>query len=251
MRRLACLLLLLAAAPAPRDIPVAPAQVIRTLPHDPGAFTEGLFYRDGYLYESTGEVGHSSIRKVDLETGKVVQRITVPPPYFGEGIVAIGQELISLTWHDGIGFRWTLDTLRQHGIFHYPGEGWALTSDGKAIIMSDGTAELRFLDPVTLKERRRLKVTANGAPIDQLNELEYVDGEVLANIWRTNRIARINPSSGHVVGWIDLSALAARVNTSDQDEVPNGIAWDKARRRLFVTGKDWPFLFEIKPPKHR
>lgn len=251
MRRLGCLLLLLAAAPAPTVVPVEPARVIRTLPHDPKAFTEGLFYRDGYLYESTGEVGRSGIRKVVPETGKVVKRVTVPPPYFGEGIVAIGKEIISLTWQDHIGFRWSIDSFRQHGTFRYPGEGWALTSDGKAIIMSDGTATLRFLDPVTLRERRRLAVTAEGAPLDQLNELEYVDGEILANVWRTNRIARIDPASGHVTGWIDLSALAAQVNSSDPDEVPNGIAWDKARRRLFVTGKDWPMIFQIAPPKRR
>ena len=251
MRRLACLVLLalLGAAPSPDDIPVVPAQVIRTLPHDNGAFTEGLFYRDGVFWESTGEVGQSSIRKVDPETGRVLRRVAVPPPYFGEGIVAVGKQLISLTWRQGVGFRWAIDTLRRTGSFAYRGEGWALTSDGTSVIMSDGTANLRFLDPVTLRVRHRLAVTANGAPVDQLNELEYVDGEILANVWRTNRIARIDPATGHVIGWIDVSALAATVHLDDPDAVPNGIAWDQAHRRLFVTGKYWPTMFQIAPPK--
>ena len=255
MRRLACpmllvpLLLLLGAGQAPEAIPVMPAQVIRTLPHDNGAFTEGLFYRDGYFWESTGEIGRSSIRKVKPETGRVVQRATIYPPYFGEGIVAVGQEISSLTWRQGVGFRWSIDTLRRRGSFRYPGEGWALTTDGSSVIMSDGTAALRFLDPVTLKERRRLTVTADGIAIDQLNELEYVDGEILANVWRTNRIARIDPATGHVIGWIDVSALAATVHLDDPDAVANGIAWDKVHRHLYVTGKYWPTMFEIAPPK--
>ena len=246
---LAPLFLLLGASQTPEGIPVAPAQVIRTLPHDTGAFTEGLFYRNGYFWESTGEIGQSSIRKVAPETGRVIKRVTIPPPYFGEGIVALGSELISLTWRQGMGFRWSIDTLRRRGSFRYPGEGWALTSDGTSVIMSDGTASLRFLDPVTLKERRRLPVTADGVAIDQLNELEYVDGEILANIWRTNRIARIDPVTGHVLGWIDVSALADTVHLEDPDAVANGIAWDKVHRRLYVTGKYWPTMFEIAPPK--
>lgn len=243
--------LLTGAAPPPGDIPVAPAQVVATLPHDTGAFTEGLFYRDGVFWESTGEVGRSSIRKVDPASGRVLKRVTIPPPYFGEGIVAVGHQLLSLTWKQGIGFRWSIDTLRRAGSFAYRGEGWALTSDGNSVIMSDGTATLRFLDPVTLRVRHRLAVTADGVAIDQLNELEYVDGEILANVWRTNRIARIDPETGHVVGWIDVSALSATVNLDDPDAVPNGIAWDKAHRRLFVTGKYWPTIFEIVPPKGR
>lgn len=242
-------LLLLGATQAPDDLPVMPAQVVATLPHDTGAFTEGLFYRDGYFWESTGEIGQSSIRKVRPDTGRVVKRVTIPPPYFGEGLVAVGPELVSLTWRHGIGFRWSIDTLKRRGSFRYPGEGWALTSDGSSVIMSDGTASLRFLDPVTLKERRRLAVSADGIAVDQLNELEYVDGEILANVWRTNRIARIDPATGHVVGWIDVSALAAQVHLDDPDAVPNGIAWDKVHRRLWVTGKYWPTMFQIAPPK--
>ncbi len=242
-------LLLLGAAQPPRDIPVMSATVVRSLPHDSSAFTEGLFYRDGVFWESTGEVGRSSIRKVDPETGRVLQSVTVPPPHFGEGIVAVGKQIISLTWRNGVGFRWSIDPLRRTGRFSYPGEGWGLTSDGKSVIMSDGTARLRFLDPATLRIQRRLTVTANGVPVDQLNELEFVDGEILANIWRTNRIARIDPATGHIIGLIDVAALAAQVNLDDPDSVPNGIAWDRVHRRLFVTGKNWPFIFEIAPPR--
>ncbi|WP_374147289.1 glutaminyl-peptide cyclotransferase [Sphingomonas sp. 28-63-12] len=242
-------LLLLGAADQPQRIPAEAATIVHVYPHDKTAFTEGLFFRDGYLYESTGQVGHSSIRKVALDTGRIVREVTVPAPYFGEGIIAWGKQIISLTWQHQTGFRWSLDGFKKLGSFHYPGEGWALTSDGKAIIMSDGTPELRFLDPVTLREQRRLQVTINGRPVTQINELEFVDGEILANIWQTNFIVRIDPASGHVVGVIDLTALTRSVNPTDSNAVPNGIAWDAARRRLFVSGKLWPVLFEITPPK--
>jgi glutaminyl-peptide cyclotransferase len=178
-----------------------------------------------------------------------VRSVSVPPPYFGEGIAPVGKQIVSLTWQHHIGFRWTLDGFRKQGSFTYPGEGWALTSDDRTVIMSDGTAQLRFLDPGTLKERRRVTVTANGRPIDQLNELELVDGEILANVWRTQYIVRIDPADGHVIGWIDLTGLIDTVAATDPDAVPNGIAWDKKGRHLFVTGKEWPVLFEIKPPK--
>ncbi|WEJ97886.1 MAG: glutaminyl-peptide cyclotransferase [Candidatus Sphingomonas phytovorans] len=249
IRKLACLFLLLAAAPAPPALPVVPAQVVRTLPHDPDAFTEGLFYRDGHLYESTGQVGESSIRKVELETGKVIRSVSIPSPYFGEGIAPVGSQIVSLTWQHHTGFRWTLDGFRKLGSFSYPGEGWALTSNDRTVVMSDGTAQLRFLDPATLKEQRRITVTANGRQIDQLNELEFVDGEILANVWRTQYIVRIDPADGHVIGWIDLSALITAVGETDPEAVPNGIAWDARGRHLYVTGKLWPTLFEIKPPK--
>ncbi|MGI4732324.1 MAG: glutaminyl-peptide cyclotransferase [Janthinobacterium lividum] len=230
-------------------VPTALAQVVRTFPHDPRAFTEGLLFHDGRLYESTGEPGRSSIREVDLATGKVLRSVVIPPPTFGEGIVIWGKQIISLTWRDGLGWRWSLAHFARVGSFRYPGEGWALTTDGRSIIMSDGTDQLRFLDPATLRERHRLRVAADGRPVDQLNELEYVDGEILANIWRTNRIARIDPASGAVIGWIDVSALTEQVHPTDQDDVPNGIAWDASHRRLFVTGKDWPTLYQIRPPR--
>jgi len=248
---LACLaaLLLIGADDQQQRVPADAAQIVRVYPHDSTAFTEGLFFQDGHLYESTGQVGHSSIRKVTLETGKVVREVIVPAPYFGEGIIAWGKQIISLTWQHQTGFRWTLDGFRKIGKFAYPGEGWALTSDGKAIIMSDGTPELRFLDPVTLKEQRRLRVTLNGRPLAKINEIEYVEGEILANIWQTNYIVRIDPVSGKVIAAIDLSALTQSVNPTDSNAVPNGIAWDADHRRLFVTGKLWPVLFEISPPK--
>lgn len=233
----------------PAAVPVTAARVVRTYPHDPRAFTEGLLFHDGRLYESTGEPGRSSIREVDLATGKVLRSVAIAPPTFGEGIVIWGRQIISLTWQDGIGWRWSLADFKRVGSFRYPGEGWALTTDGRSIIMSDGTDQLRFLDPATLAERGRLRVMDGARPVDQLNELEYVDGEILANIWRTNRIARIDPASGNVIGWIDVAALTARVHPTDQDDVPNGIAWDAKGRRLFVTGKDWPVLFQIRPPK--
>jgi glutaminyl-peptide cyclotransferase len=159
--------------------------------------------------------------------------------------------IVSLTWKNGIGFRWSRDGFRKLSSFRYPGEGWALTGDGRNLIMSDGTAVLRFVDPATFTLRRRLRVTADGQPVTQLNELEYVDGEILANIWLTDRIARIDPATGHVIGWIDVSALHQRSGRTAENDVPNGIAWDAAHRRLFVTGKDWPLLFEIVPPKGR
>ncbi len=251
MRRLALLLLALAPVAARAELPVTPAKVVRSYPHDRQAFTEGLFWHGGYLYESTGEPGRSFIRKVDLATGKVIEQTTIPAPIFGEGIVPWHDEIVSLTWQNQIGWRWSLDGLRKLSEWHYPGEGWALTSDGRSLIMSDGTPQLRFLDPATLKERHRLTVTADGKPVAALNELEWVDGEILANIWQTDFIARIDPGNGHVTGWIDVSALHRQIGYGDSDAVPNGIAWDAAKRRLFVTGKDWPTLFEITPPKGR
>jgi glutamine cyclotransferase len=242
-RRLGLLWLLLAVAPARADTSWT---LVRSYPHDPGAFTEGLLYHDGLLYESTGLVGRSDIRIVRLRDGKVLRRVEVPPPYFGEGIVLWKDRLVSLTWRHEQGFIWTLPGLKKSGSFTYAGEGWGMTSDGKHLIMSDGTATLRFLDPETLKETGRIPVTWQGKPVPMLNELEYVDGEILANVWMTSRIARIDPASGHVIDWIDLSALTRQTGGGDGDDVLNGIAWDAKGRRLFVTGKYWPKLFEIR-----
>jgi len=250
MRWLAGLPLLIAAPAAAQTIPIEPAHVVATFPHDTGAFTEGLLWHDGSLYEATGEPGRSSIRKVDLATGKVLQKVAIPAPTFGEGIVIWKNQIISLTWKQQTGWRWDLKTFRKIGEFHYPGEGWAMTSDGSHILMSDGTDQIRVLDPATMKELRRITVTADGKPLDMINELEWVDGEILANVWMTNVIARIDPKTGHVTGWIDLSALTAEINPANPDDVPNGIAWDAKGHRLFVTGKEWPKLFEIAwPPK--
>ncbi|HEY2012454.1 MAG TPA: glutaminyl-peptide cyclotransferase [Bryobacteraceae bacterium] len=231
-------------------IPEYGYQVVRTYPHDRSAFTEGLFYLNGFLYESTGLEEQSSVRKVRFETGEVVQKHDVPGQYFGEGIINWKDKMYQMTYKTEVGFVYDLATFAVRSEFHYPGEGWAFTTDGKRIIMDDGSAELRFWDPETLKETGRLTVTADGQPVKNLNELEWVKGEIYANIWETDRIARIDPASGKVVGWIDLTGLlgaADRVESGPfQTDVLNGIAYDAAHDRLFVTGKRWPKLFEIR-----
>ena len=221
------------------------ARIVHTYPHDTSAFTEGLFYLDGQLYESTGLVGRSTIRRVRLEDGHVLQSVAIPAGPFGEGIVNWGDQIVSLTWQGGVGYRWNRRTLERIGEWHYPGEGWALTRNATDIVMSDGTSQIRFLDPATLAERRRLNVTIRGVPLERINELEWVDGAILANVWLTGMIVRIDPASGRVTGVIDLSALAAENARTDEDNVLNGIAWDAAHRRLFITGKNWPHLYEI------
>lgn len=249
--RLAWLLspLLLAGAfalPAAAEVPVQGYEVVRDYPHDPKAFTEGLFYRDGRMFESTGK-NPASIREVRLEDGAVLRQRVIDPAYFGEGIIDIGDKIISLTWRNQLGFVWNRDDFAPVSAFSYPGEGWALTRDDRRIIMSDGTAELRFLDPATLRETGRITVTADGVPVRNLNELEWVEGEIYANIWLTDRIARIDPETGKVLAWIDLTGLLALTPDMDpNDDVLNGIAWDSDGKRLFVTGKNWPKLFEIK-----
>jgi glutamine cyclotransferase len=241
---LAFLLALAQPAPTPAPPPAYTYRVVATYPHDPDAFTQGLFYLGGQLYESTGQIGRSTIRRVNIADGRVLQSVPIPPGQFGEGIVNWGRQIISITWQNGIGYRWDRASLRRLGQWRYPGEGWGLTQNGAAIIMSDGTAELRFLDPRTLAERRRVTVTLNGAPLERLNELEWVQGEIFANIWLTGLIARIDPASGRVTGIIDLRRLAAE-SGANEDNVLNGIAYDAARDRLFVTGKNWPRLYEI------
>ena len=231
-------------------VPTWGVHVVTSYPHDTAAFTEGLFYRNGYLYESTGLEGHSSIRKVELKTGRVVREYELPSVYFGEGIVPWKDRLIQVTWRTGIGFVYDLSTFRLLSSFHYPGEGWALTSDGGRLIMSDGTSNIRFLDPDTLKQTGRITVTADGRPVLNINELEWVKGRLYANIWLTNTIAVIDPKSGHVLAWVDVSPLAAMVGERGADAVPNGIAYDPAGDRLFVTGKLWPKLFEVRLAPH-
>jgi glutamine cyclotransferase len=241
-----CAIWFFASAAARAQLPVAQVQIVRTYPHDPHAFTEGLLYRDGLLYESTGYEGQSTIRAVELATGKVLRSVSIPPGLFGEGIVDWKDELVSVTWRGGIGFRWQLKDFHRLGEFHYDGEGWAMTQDGRNIILSDGTPDLRFLDPNTLTVSRRLRVTAEGVPVERLNELEYVKGEILANVWLTDRIARIDPATGAVKGWLDVSNLVSIVGATDREAVPNGIAYDKLHDRLFLSGKDWPLLFEVR-----
>ncbi|HWU80497.1 MAG TPA: glutaminyl-peptide cyclotransferase, partial [Caulobacter sp.] len=213
--------------------------------HDPNAFTEGLFLRDGFLYESTGLEGASSIRKIVLETGGVENERSISSQFFGEGIIDWKDRLIQLTWKNQLGFVYGIDDFETKGEFRYAGEGWALTRDDRRIIMSDGTSRLRFLDPETLKETGGVTVTDEGRPVDQLNELEWVKGEIYANIWQTDRIARIEPATGKVTGWIDLTGLLPDADRARAD-VLNGIAYDAKADRLIVTGKLWPRLYEIK-----
>ncbi|MET1112556.1 MAG: glutaminyl-peptide cyclotransferase [Allosphingosinicella sp.] len=232
-------------ASATAEPPVDGYRIVREYPHDPAAFTQGLLYLDGRLYESTGLNRQSTVREVRLEDGQVLRSVSIPPQYFGEGLVNWGSELLSLTWQDGLGFRWNRADFKPTGQFRYEGEGWGLTQDGKHIILSDGTSQLRFLDPATMQVKKRVAVTYKGEPVERLNEIEYVKGEIFANIWMGRRIARIDPKSGKVKGWIDLSQLALENANGDPDAVLNGIAYDAKGDRLFVTGKNWAKLFEI------
>jgi glutaminyl-peptide cyclotransferase len=239
-------LALAAAGIAQAVIPVYAVVVKNTYPHNPQAFTQGLYFKDGFLYESTGLNGQSSIRKVQLESGKVLMQKEIDAEFFGEGITDVGNDIVALTWTSHVGFVFDAKSFRLKQKFSYPGEGWGLASDGKNVFMSDGSAAIRILDPKTLTEVRRIQVSANGKPIERLNELEWVEGELFANVWGTDVIARIDPVSGSVVGWIDLTGLLEpSFKKLGPDDVLNGIAYDKARRRLFVTGKHWPKLFEI------
>ncbi len=220
-------------------------QVVNVYPHDPAAFTQGLIYLDGYLYESTGLYGESSLRKVDLETGAVLQELDLDPDYFAEGLTEWEQTLVQLTWREQTGFVYALDDLTLTGQFQYPTEGWGLTHDGTRLIMSDGTNNLYFLNPETFEEEGRVPVTYAGDPIYALNELEFILGEVFANIWQTDMIVRIDPDTGAVTGSIDLGGLLPEGSETSGADVLNGIAYDAAQDRLFVTGKLWPYLFEI------
>ena len=221
-------------------------RVVHTYPHDQAAFTQGLIYLDGHLYESTGLKGQSSLREEDLDTGKILAFHDVASQYFAEGLAAWGKTLIQLTWQSHVAFVYDRASFHLLRTFQYDGEGWGLTEDGKDLILSDGTATLRFLDPATFREVRRVTVKDRGAPVKNLNELEFIHGEIYANIWYTDRIARISPATGKVLGWIDLTGLLPEADRSGRDAVLNGIAYDAQHDRLFVTGKLWPKLFEIK-----
>lgn len=227
-------------------IPVYVFMVKHAYPHDPQAFTQGLYIKDGVLFESTGLKGQSSIRRVQLETGRVLQKKDVPEAFFGEGIAPAGNDIVSLTWTSKVGFVYDARTFAIKRKFAYEGEGWGLTSNGAQLFMSDGTPAIRVLDPTSLAEVRRIQVTADGKPIRNLNELEWVDGQLFANVWGSDVIARIDPATGYVIGWIDLTGLADPAwKGMGPDDVLNGIAWDAGHHRLFVTGKHWPKLFEI------
>lgn len=219
-------------------LPVVTVRIVKTYPHDRHAFTEGLFYEDGMLFESTGGYEGAGVRKVDLATGEVIQRTQTPDRYFGEGIVASDGKILQLSWKEQTGFVYDEKTFRLLSRFSYPGEGWALTRNRSHIYMSDGTSRLRVLDPHTFEVTGTIQVTANGEPVERINELEWVKGQIYANIWQTPRIARIDPATGHVLGWIDLGHLVAMQRVDNPlDDVPNGIAYDEAHDRLFLTGK--------------
>jgi glutamine cyclotransferase len=235
-----------AKAPPAAIPPTAVAEIVARLPHDPDAFTEGLLIDHGSLYESTGREGRSTIRRLDLATGAVKQSVTLKPSIFGEGIVVWRDQILNVIWHGGIGERRALGNFQPIGSFRYTGEGWAMTHDSHHIILSDGTPVLRFLDPVTMKVVRRLPVTYQGKPLQRINELEYVKGDILANVWLTPFIVRIDATTGAVKQVIDLSDLVAEIGSRDPEAVPNGIAYDAAHDRLYVTGKLWPTLFEIR-----
>ena len=230
----------------PAEILTYSYRVIHSFPHDPTAYTQGLLYDNGFLYESTGQYGQSSLRKVELETGTVVQLHQLDDRFFAEGLALFGNRLLQLTWRANKGFAYRLDSFEPLAEFAYTTEGWGLTYDGELLVMSDGSATLYFRDPFTFAEVSRVAVVAHGSPVSQLNELEWVAGEVFANIWQTDTIARIDPATGQVSGWIDLTGLL-----SDEDrrgsnaEVLNGIAYDSEGERLFVTGKWWPKLYQI------
>ena len=230
----------------PANPPTYSYEIVNAYPHDTAAFTEGLVYLDGFLYEGVGLYKHSSIRKTSLETGEILQIHDLAPEYFGEGITIWQDRLIQLTWKSGTGFIYDLASFAPLDSFAYPGEGWGLTHDGEQLIMSDGTNEIRFLDPETLAENGRIQVQDPSGPVVRLNELEYIHGEIWANVWQTNRIARIDPATGQVLAWVDLTGLLSPALITQPVDVLNGIAYDAAGDRLFVTGKWWPRLYEIK-----
>jgi glutaminyl-peptide cyclotransferase len=219
-------------------------KVVAAYPHDPNAYTQGLAVEKGQLYEGTGQYGASSIRRVDLKTGRVQKLHAINDAYFGEGIAILGGKLYQLTWKNGLAFVYDVESFNIQQTLQYPTEGWGLTHDGKQLILSDGSATLRFLDPATFATLREITVREGDRPIDRLNELEYVDGEIWSNVWYDDRIVRISPADGTVLGWIDLASIYPR-SARGTDAVLNGIAYDHDAKRLFVTGKNWPQLYEI------
>ena len=230
----------------PQSVPVYSYKIVNTYPHDNGAFTQGLVFENDVIYEGTGLYGKSSLRKSDLETGRVLQSYELPAQYFGEGITVFQDIIIQLTWKSNTGFVYDKNSFKLLHDFTYATEGWGLTHDGERLIMSDGTSTLHFLDPETFSTIGHIEVCNNDTPIDKLNELEYINGQIYANIWQTDYIAIINPQSGQVSGWIDLSGLLSSQYYSEPVDVLNGIAYDTMNDRLLVTGKLWPWLFEIK-----
>ena len=228
------------------NVPKYGYEIVNTWPHDNEAYTQGLVFHEGKLLESTGQEGRSSLRRVELETGKVLKKIEVPKPYFAEGITLFKGKIYQLTWQHQLGFIYDAESFEKLGEFSYRGEGWGLANDGSSLIMSDGTNRIRFLNPDNFQVNRTISVLDGGTPIASINELEYVHGEIYANIWHKERLARIEPQTGRIVGWIDLSGLRAQSGANENEAVLNGIAYDEHDDRLFVTGKLWPKLFEIR-----
>lgn len=226
-------------------VPVFGAKVVKAYPHDPKAFTQGLEYYDGHLYESTGRMGESSLREATLETGAILRRVKLPPEYFGEGLTIFHGKVFQLTWLSKVGFIYDRRSFRKLGEFHYQSEGWGLTHDDTSLILSDGTNKLQFIDPASFAVTKTIEVYAGDEAVTNLNELEYINGEIFSNVWHSSRIARINPHSGRVLAWIDLTPLVAR-EEHDSEDVLNGIAYDGKDGRLFVTGKRWSEIIEIK-----
>lgn len=242
---LSVVVVIAAAASRERTLPVSRFRVVAAYPHDPQAFTQGLIVHDGVMYEGTGLKGQSSLRRVELETGKVAAQMDLDGQYFGEGIACLNETIYQLTWQNRLAILYQPDSLEFIKTIRYPGEAWGLTSDGKQLILSDGSATLKFLNPETLEVTRRLEVKAARKPVTNLNELEYVAGEIWANIWYSDRIARIDPETGDVVGWLDLSPLYPVKQRRSKEHVLNGIAYDAEQKRIFVTGKNWPKVYEI------
>jgi glutamine cyclotransferase len=251
--RVACLMTLmtvLACAPATvaqrQAAPVHGFKVVTTFPHDPNAFTQGLVFAGGEFYESTGLNGESSLRRVEISTGRVLQEVRVPDRYFAEGLALVGDELLQLTWQHHIGFVYDRKTFKQKRTFPYTTEGWGIAYDGTSqLVMSDGSDTLAFLDPKSLAVTKTIRVRDAGSPVSQLNELEWIDGEIWANVWTTDRIARVSPDTGQVSSWVSLDSLWPRNQRTPPADVMNGIAYDKATRRIFVTGKKWPRVYQI------
>jgi glutaminyl-peptide cyclotransferase len=230
----------------PNETPVYSYEVVNTFPHDTNAFTQGLIFLNGVFLESTGLNGESTLRKVDVKTGAVLKQIQVPPQYFAEGMTVLNGKIFQITWQSHEGFVYDLDTFQLERQFTYDGEGWGLATDGQSLILSDGTDHIRFLDPLTFQVIRTIKVSDHGRSINQLNELEYIKGEIYANVWGSNFIVRIDPATGKVLGVVNFAGLLAPQDYSPGMDVLNGIAYDAAGDRLFVTGKKWPKLFEVR-----
>ena len=240
------------------SVPVSPAaqltaavvrysyEVVATWPHDRRAFTQGLVFRHGNLLESTGLNGQSTLREADMKTGAILKQVEVPAQFFAEGLAVLGDRAYQLTWQNHKGFVYDVDTFRLEREFAYEGEGWGLTTDGRVLILSDGTSQIRFLDPATFQVQRTIKVVADGKPISRLNELEWINGEIFANVWQTDEVVRIDPATGVVRGTIDFSGLLAPQDRGPETDVLNGIAYDAESDRLFITGKRWPKIFEVR-----